>query len=211
MKIGIILTGVSYGNKIGTSFADRDWRLSAESLRDNLILPFEKNNEVQLYLATYTSFLVNDLVQYYQPKKTLILPWANSHQRLTYYESLKQIVDEDLDFIISTRFDVNFNIKVNDFPFQYDKFNFTFKEIEPYWSQNKFVNDVVFGFPPKYLKHLMTSIIQEQENPVREKPDLHNMYVHMVKKIGEQNINFVFDGFYDSSRNPFYQLVRKYS
>lgn len=211
MKIGIVLTGVSYGKRVGERFADRDWRDTAENIEENLIIPFEKQHEISLYLTTYNNFLIEDLINFYQPKKTLILPWANSHQRTTYYESLKQVIDEDLDFIISTRFDVKFNSPVTDYPFQYDKFNFTFREIEPYWSQNKYVNDVLFSFPPKYLKHLLLSIIQEQENPVRLKPDLHNMYSHMIKKIGEQNIHFLFEGLHDSSDNPFYQLVRKFS
>ena len=206
MKVGIVLTGISFLNI--PNAVNRDWRLNKDNLNQNLINSFARSSDVSLYMTTYNHPSLPELLDFYKPKKSLILPFESAHQRTTYIESMKQLITEDLDFIVSTRFDIHFNSRVNEWYFDYDKFNFIFREIEPHWTNDQFTGDVLYGFPKKYLASFIESITREHQTPYRDGPDLHPVYRHLSGSIGLPNINFLFEGTHNSNRNPFYDLVR---
>ena len=209
MKIGIVFTGESYGHGQGVfSGNNRDWRISKENLKTNLIDCFKPEHDVKVYITTYANDLLPELLDFYKPHKNLIVPFEGSHQRTTYIKSMESLLYEDLDFIIATRFDLSFPEPVSSWNIDYDKMNYCFKEIEPHWTEAKFVGDCFFAFPKKYLETFIMTIMEEHSSPYRWHPDMHGIYRHMVPKIGEPNIHFVLDGTHNSNTNSLYKLHR---
>jgi len=199
----INLVGVSKGQSIGWRQVDHDWRMSCENIKDNLINIFPKPS---VYITTYNNSSVSELIEFYKPKKSLILPWDGSHQRTTCLESLELLKTTREDFIIITRFDIQFNLKMN--VFKFDKFNCLCRDIEQLWNQGKFVNDVLFAFPKKYLDQFIDAVKTEHLYPFRDKPDLHRVYHHMVERISEKNCHIIFEGCFDALNNPYYSITR---
>lgn len=206
MKLGIVLTGISFLNI--PNAVNRDWRLSKDNLSQNLINSFTKSNDVSVYVTTYNQPNLSELLEFYNPKKSLILPFSGAHQRTTYIESMKQLITEDLDFIVSTRFDIHFNSPIDTWYFDYSKFNFIFREIDPHWTDDRFTGDILYGFPKKYLSSFIESITREHQAPYRDCADLHPIYRHLSGIVGLSNINFLFEGTHNSNNNPFYNLIR---
>lgn len=204
MKLGIVLTGASYGKKIGNNQFDRDWNLSKDNIKSNLIDCFA-NDEVSVYITTYKGPDNLDLIDFYQPKKSLVLDYEGSHQRTTYMEGLRNLLNEDLDFIISTRFDIHFNSLVSQYDFDYNKLNFLFRDTEPHWSNTRYVGDCLHGIPKKYLEQFIKAIEDEHNSGGWF---MHGLYNRMVPVIGEDKIHFLFDGNHNSNSNIFYQLIR---
>ena len=204
-KLGIVLTGSAYGKKIGNNQFDRDWNLSKENLKTNLIDSFKETDSTSVFLTTYECEKLEDIFQFYNPKKALVLSYEGSHQRTTLIMSMRSLLDEDLDFIISTRFDISFNDKLSNYNFDRNKMNFLFRDGEPHWTNTRFVGDCLHAFPKKYLESFIQAIeIEHMTNGWF----MHGLYNQMANSIGEDNINFVFDGNHSSHENCFYQLIR---
>jgi hypothetical protein len=208
LKIGVVLTGISRAKSAGASNQDRDWTLTKDNIKHNIIDSLSQENQVSVYLTTYSHNQLDQLIEFYNPKKTTILPFSGSHQRTTYYHSMKSLENEDLDFVIATRFDLNFFYEFSNLNFDKNKFNITFREIEPWWSQAQFTNDGIFGFHARYLKDFAESIMDEQKNPCRPDSDLHPVYRHLSKKISPDDIHFLFEGCYNSASHHVYTIVR---
>jgi len=205
MKVGIVLTGASWGQAVGTARANRDWALTKDNIKQQLINSIPHTG---VYLTTYPHPTVPEMIEHYSPAKTVLVPYKGSQMRTTYRRSMEELIYEDLDFIIATRFDIHFNTPVNTWNIDYNKFNFIFREVEPYWTNDRFVGDAFYAFPKKYLTQFIESINREHLAPYRDNPDMHPMYRHVSQRIGEWNTNFIFEGCHNSNGNPFYTLVR---
>jgi hypothetical protein len=208
MNIGINLAGISL------HYRNRDWKRTKESITQQIINCWEPHN-VMIYTTTYDSIPspneLNELLHSYKPKKHKFLGFQD--QRLTYKQSLELMLGEELDFIISTRFDIIFNSPLSSYNIKFDKFNFLFKEGNGYWEKDKFTCDNLFCFPAKYLQATIDSINEFYVNPYRECcSDLHPLYRYIVPKIGEENTHFIFDEIHLSGTgavgNPYYKLDR---
>lgn len=190
MKVGIILRGIT----TGTAFnGPRNWTLTKDNIKENLIDSFRKNHNVYVYITTYADSPVDDVVNFYQPSRLNLIPLRDSNQRMTMRASCLDIEGEDVDFVIITRFDIEFLQPFGDLNFDYTKFNFLYKEIEPNWTRDKFVSDIIFGFPKKYLIDFVKCIEMEEAMPSRNYNDLHNAYNRMCELIGRDNIHFICD------------------
>jgi hypothetical protein len=206
MKIGILLVGSSYNDvRINANPFGRDWRLSKDNLKSNLINCFKSSHEVSLYLTTYDNPYIEELKQFYNPKKTTILPFDGSHQRTTLASSVEDILQEDLDFIIVTRFDISFNDFVSSWNIDYDKINFVFKDCEDIWNNNRSVGDCLHAFSKKYLESFISSVREEHSCGGQF---LHGMYNRMSSMIGSDNIHFIHEGYHASDTNEIYKLNR---
>ena len=91
MNIGILLTGISFGQ-------DRDFRHCFENINRNLIEPLSQDNNVFVYITTYDHEYMNTLRDLYNPVKLEILNIHNTTQLTTRLHSLKLIKDESLIF-----------------------------------------------------------------------------------------------------------------
>jgi hypothetical protein len=201
MKIGLNIVGISYNKE-----TKKDWKDS--NIKQKLIECLNQKYEVETYITTYIHNELLELIKHYDSKITTIIKSDKSEQILTYIKSLKQLVNEDLDVIISTRFDIFFNQNFDELNFDFSKFNFLFKETG-WWDNYKFTTDNFYIFPKEYLQNFIECIEELYKTPPRNNcTDMHGMYNFISKKISEDNIHFISDNHMISNLNEFYKLTR---
>jgi len=202
MKVGILLNGISHGT--GRIFND-----CYENILDTVINPFKIDNDVEVFLSTYTSEFIGEVIKTYSPKKHKAMPIAGSDPITTYIRGLRLLTKEDVDVIISSRFDIHFNMNVVDLDIDYDKINFLFKEKDWHKDPYYFVTDNLFVFPKKYLNDFIDGIIKLLTDPPRVGcRDMHGIYKNMMDLVGEDNLNIISDVEELSHDNTFYYLKR---
>lgn len=223
MKIGINLVGVSYNNaKKGGRL--RNYEDSIENFFKFIINPLkEKEHEIKFYLFSYQNEKQEDIINNYSPclKHSFINDNLNRAgggdknsngykvMSITYLNSLYQIQNEDLDLIISTRFDINFFHNPFDiYKYDFQKMNFLWRE--PEYMDVPIVNDTFVVFPYKMLNNVIDSIKEMEENPPKGiNVAMHNWYLPMVNQVGEENVQWVDDKFITATDNKLYKLTRK--
>ena len=174
MKLAIALIGLSYTE---VNQQVRDWSQTKDNIKSNLIDAFNAD----VYVTTYSQPHINELLEFYKPRYSQIIPYEGSHQRTTYIQGLKLLLDEDVDFIISTRFDIHFNELVSSYNFDFNKVNFIFKDVEPGWSSQGHVGDCLHGIPKKYLSTFI-DVVQHEHNHGGN--FMHSIYRPIVSAIG---------------------------
>lgn len=199
MKLGISFNGISYG-------VGRNCIHCFQNQNKFLISPFKQNNDVKIYLTSYTSQLTSDIIKLYSPTLYNFSNINNSHQVITYIKSLEQLKNQDLDFVISTRFDIHFNQDISLVNFEFNKFNALFKE-RGWWDNMKFTTDNMFAFPYYMLNDFILILQELYENPSRlGQTDLHQAFYRIQNKIGIQNTHIVSQINELSNTNLFYSL-----
>lgn len=220
MKIGINLVGVSYND--GNIGRYRNYEDALEGFMNNIIIPLkEDGHDIFFYLFTYDSPKKEDIIKTYNPKKyTFLDPNYNKFGggdvlensmkiiSITYINSLNELINEDLDLVISTRFDISFNINpLKELNYELDKFNFLFRE--PVFKTIPLVSDTFYVFPHSMTEKFIEAIIEMETNPERGvNIAMHNMLRPIQNKVGEEHVKYVCDEYYSSLENPFYKLTR---
>jgi hypothetical protein len=220
MKIGINLVGVSYND--GKMGRYRNYKDALEGFMTNIVNPLIKEgHEVFCYLFTYDSPKREDILKTYTPvKSTFLDPNYNKFGggdklengmktiSATYINSLYELENESLDLVISTRFDISFNINpFEKYNFELNKFNFLFRE--PEYMELPIVSDTFYVFPHSMTSNLINAIIEMESNPpYGVNVAMHNMYLPMCNEVGKENVKWVCDEFYSSLVNPLYKLTR---
>jgi hypothetical protein len=223
MKIGINLVGVSYNNaKEGGRL--RNYEDAIENFYKYIVEPFrEKGHEVQFYLYSYENEKQDKIVNDYIPciKSQFVKPDYNKLgggvsvsegykvMSVSYLNSLEQLKNEDLDLVISTRFDIKFlKNPFKEYNFDFNKFNFLWRE--PEFTHLPIVNDTFLVFPYKMIDNVKDSIIEMEENPPHDtNVAMHNWYLPMVNQVGEDKVQWVDDRFRTALENELYILTRK--
>ena len=207
MKIGICLIGISYS--IGQR--SQDFRTTCSNFHETIFMPLvNQQHEIKLYTTTYDNPLRDILVSMYRPDKSQFIPYATSHSRTTYIKGLKLAENEDLDVIVSTRFDISFSKRITDLDIDYSKFNFLFGEGH-LWTSRQFVTDNFFVCPKKFLSSFIEAIQIAHEDPEYQNCTfmLHNVYKPLANLIGDDNIHFISPKLEESGKNSFYKLERR--
>lgn len=221
MKIGINLVGVSYND--GSNGRYRNYEDALEGFMVNVVNPLkEEGHDVIFYLYSYRNNKEQEIIETYNPKKyTFINPTLNQFgggDRLsngmklisfTYIESLKQLLDEELDLIISTRFDISFyKNPFQEYEYDFTKCNYLWRE--PEFTHVPIVSDVFIVFPHQMTQNLINSIIKmETDPPHGVGVAMHNIYVPMCDEVGKENVKIVCDEYKRSHTNDLYKLTRK--
>jgi hypothetical protein len=220
MRIGINLVGVSYND--GRTGRYRNYEDALGGFMTNVVNPLkEEGHDIFFYLFTYDSVKKENILKTYNPvKSTFLDPNYNKmgggdvlENRMkiisvTYINSLNELIDENLDIVISTRFDISFNLNpFKEFNFEFDKFNFLFRE--PEYLQLPIVCDTFYVFPHSMTSNLINAIIEMESNPTNGvNVAMHNMYLPMCKQVGESRIKWVCDEILSSQGNRIYKLTR---
>lgn len=140
MRIAVLLKGISYAQSYvhwsGQSY-NVDFRDNADNMLQMLIEPFkEKGDTVDTYCCTYEHEYLHLLNYKYNTKDSKAFPKRRMFDK-TYKYVLSMIVDgldiikEEYDLYIITRFDVNFTKRVIDIPFDEKDVNFLCKAKGP--------------------------------------------------------------------------------
>jgi len=223
-KIGICFTGISHDDGKYLSGWSKKFKRSFVFTYENhfemIINPFNANYSVKTYLTTYDSEHTDSLLKIYKPYSYLILKGLDHTMRSTYIKSIQNLImtADDVDFFICTRFDIKFYDKLVNWDFDYNKFNFLFKEI---WGCEKQieVTDVLFAMPGRFLQPFLNAIIKADKKPRREEctGELHYIYDYIVEEIGKDNIHFICDEYQSTANaigekqksNTFFYLCRE--
>lgn len=220
MKIGINLVGVSYNDGEGRY---RNYEDAIDGFMSNVVKPLkEDGHEIKFYIYSYDSIKRNDILKAYEPVKKYHftdpayntlgggdrLPNGLKVISSNYINSLEQLKNEDLDLVISTRFDINFlKNPFKEYSFDFSKFNFLWRE--PEFTHLPIVNDTFIVFPYLMLGNVIESIIEmESIPPYGINIAMHNWYLPMVKQVGENNVQWVCDKFVNAISNDLYKLMR---
>jgi hypothetical protein len=220
MKIGINLVGVSYND--GTIGRYRNYKDAIDGFMTNVVNPLkEEGHEICFYVFTYDSIKKDEIIQAYNPKKyTFLDPNYNRFGggdliqnqmkiiSLSYINSLNELLEEDLDLVISTRFDINFfKNPFKEYPYDFNKCNFLWRE--PAFTHLPIVNDTFIVFPHSMLKNLIDAILEMETNPpFGVNIAMHNLYLPMINQVGENNVQWVCDDFVNAIDNNLYKLMR---
>jgi hypothetical protein len=220
MKIGINLVGVSYND--GTIGRYRNYEDALEGFMTNIVNPLiEEGHEVFCYLFTYDSPKREDILKTYTPvKSTFLDPNYNKMGggdvlentmkiiSLTYINSLYELKNEDLDLVISTRFDISFNKNpFKEYEYDFNKCNYLWRE--PEFIHIPIVSDTFIVFPHSMTKNLIDAIIEMETNPPHGVGvAMHNIYIPMCNQVGEDNVKIVCNEFKRSHINDLYTLTR---
>lgn len=221
MKIGINLVGVSYND--GTIGRYRNYEDAIDGFMTNVINPLkEDGHEIQYYIFSYDSIKKDDIIKAYQPliKSEFIHPTYNtmgggdtlpSGLKVisgTYITSLLRLLNQDLDLVISTRFDINFlKNPFKEYEYDFTKFNFLWRE--PEYTHLPIVNDTFVVFPHSMLMNVIDSISEMESNPpYGVNVAMHNWYLPMVNQVGKENVQWVCDEFRNAINNDLYKLMR---
>ena len=151
MKIGIVLRGLSYDHG---SKGFVDFRMNVNNFMTNIYEPLCEKHEVSVYVSSYPHSLMDQLTKLYKVKKLELMEKNGSDQFTTFLGSLKMLKNEDLDFVVITRFDLQFMNKITDLNIDYSKCNFTHKIDPPEarWEEYEFVSDLMMCFNMQYLE-----------------------------------------------------------
>ena len=204
MKIGICLTGVSHEDGIRVPhgyYRKVNFDCCPLNIIEKIINPLKRDNEVDVYLTTYNHEYILDLFDKYSPKKYQLIPYSNSTMQKTYAQSLQQLNGENLDFVISTRFDILFNKSINDICLDYNKMNVLFNEDG--WDHLHYTCDNFFAFPFKFLNLFIQSIHEFEKI---DRNGLHGTFNHFSNKIGKENTKIIDDIPGNGRKNSYYYL-----
>lgn len=154
---------------------------------------------IDIYLHTYS---VNDyednkflsLFLNHNLKKYIIEKEKNKKISYSIINSLN-LVDENYDLIINTRFDVYFIKPLNDWSINYNNINLAFKDIKDFWVKQKKVSNLIYIFPKKYTNILIFALTKSQDYCARGPG--HFIYKHL--NINKNEINFMIDGCFSSN------------
>ena len=222
MKIGINLVGVSYNNAIEGGRL-RDYENSIQNFYKNVVNPLKENgHDIKFYLFSYSNEKQDKIIEDYSPaiKHTFVEPGYNKLgggdkvsngmkiMTVSYLNSLQQLKDEDLDLVISTRYDINF------FKNPFEEYNYDFTKCSFLWREPEFmdlpiVNDTFIVFPHSMLESFYNAVIEMETNPPHGvNSGMHNLYLPMVNQVGEDNVVWMDEEFKSAVNNNLYKLER---
>jgi hypothetical protein len=223
MKIGINLAGVSYDD--GSIYRYRNFEDALDGFHKFIVNPLlEEGHEIEFYLYTYDSPKKDLVLKSYSPIKNykfvenkiiyslpgrIPLPSDITIMAATYIRSLEEIVNADLDLVISTRFDISFlKNPFKEYAYDFTKCNFLWRE--PEFTQVPIVSDTFIVFPHHMTYNLINTILELTTNPPSGvRSAMHNLYIPMCNQVGKENVKIVCEDFNRSDINDLYVLTRK--
>jgi len=224
MKIGINLVGVSY-NDGTTGGRYRNFEDAKDGFFKYVVNPLrEQGHEIFFYIFSYDNSKKEEILNTYTPikKQTFTPQKVNFNQygggdklsngvklmSATYCNSLYRLLEEDLDLVISTRFDINFfKNPFEEYEYDFDKCNFLWRE--PEYLELPIVNDTFIVFPHFMTNNLIEAIMEMEHNPPKGcSVAMHNLYLPMVNQVGEMGVQWLDDDYKNTISNDLYKLTR---
>jgi len=209
MKLGLCLVGISHLIHTQRWPTSRSYLKNKDGFTESLYKPLLQNFNVKTYFTTYVSSEAGNIIEFYKPEACQFLNFKNSHQIKTFIKSIELIEEEDLDFVLFTRFDLCFNKEeMKKLNFNLTKFNFLCKE-KDWWETYKFTNDCFYFLPKAFLPELKKACIELYMYPPRPGlMDMHGLYNKLTNHVSADKINFMTDEHHTSSATKLYDVLR---
>ncbi len=215
MRLSIMLRGFNYleADRYGIAM---DGRKNADSLLENLIEPVRKiSPDAKLYLVTYDSPALAEIVEKFQPCEVVLLKQEGSTQAETFKDGLKYTFGKDeFDALIVGRFDLDFRKPFDQWNVQPDenKIYLPFKEYVSHWRDHRRVGDAVHIIGKNGVSPFYNALIMGQ---LAARPHLHLMYYFL--RTMTPHLHFIEDGYWDSNTlysnpecdNPLYKIFNR--
>lgn len=213
MKIALLIRGIVFKENhrhFTNNMYTIDYKLNYKNLLEQTINPLKIDNDVDIFISTYKNekYTSKDIITDFSPKEFILIEGENKQQLDCIEEGLKlientiQTTNENYDFIIVTRFDLDLKTNINNIPYKIDKFNFIWYEL----SKDNLVGDCMFFFDGKYLAYFIKAVQVCEYRAV----------AHFIKKyidifLTSKDIHIIY-GFHwsnsDTYENPLYKIVR---
>ncbi len=202
MKIALCLRGIHYANDNIIT----DYRNSNKNYMEQLIEPLKKNNDVDIFLLTYESEIINELLNDYNPKDIIILNsnerfnGSNWHRQLIFHKSSIDLVkgyennnNFRYDIIINVRFDLFFTLNFQEWNIVYNKINIMFKHPSGNCDDNFFIipRNYFDLFYDATINLLINNKITHEYNHVLNEDNIHYAY-----NVSEEDCNKKIDFHY---------------
>lgn len=213
MKIGFGFYGITDGTDERTGYS-RNYKHCWNGIQKYLIQPFvDKGNEAVIYASTYpftTKESELEFISTVKPKKILYSDFATSDAFTSKSALHDAFVDEDLDVIIFTRFDIHFTKIIANEDIDFSKFNFLFPEDENWWRSHRFACDCFYIWNHKYSNSVKDAMRETYGWPRGTfYPDTHGLINFLDKKMPSTELHFISKICEISNVNTFYTLCRK--
>ena len=214
MKFAISLVGISHLDNEKNDLIDGNFRIGGirnnakcpVNIQDAIIDVLNRKSEVSVYITTYAHSNLDKIIQMYEPKKINVLKYADSRMQQTYISSLENIIDEDFDFLISTRFDIRFKMDityVDNMPI--NKITSLFRER----GYSTYTDDNIFFIPKSLIGSFIAAI--KMMIAIEGTPNgMHNAIHHMASMFGEDTVN-IYDHESQLGHDNKYYFLPRYS
>jgi hypothetical protein len=215
MKELIIISGLH--SKDMDENGPYDWKTCYESLKTNYL---DLIGERDIYLVTYSSPFVDELLATYKPKGYLIYGMSEFKQRnqISNFADIMKIVENKDQYgrVLMTRFDLIFKQPLNKWKVVDNKINLTFNTPLrfPPGDTVRAINDVLILFNIEYYDYILNKLKAHYKRHDKKLDGMHHIY-HFKKEW----VNYMFKGRYYSDTdkpkeiklndNPMYILFRK--
>lgn len=217
MRIALLLRGLAYCDDYFNNNLKKTFIINYKYSLDNYKKNIFENNDVHVFFHTYYTDRLNvdELIKDYKPKDYVItrpefLDKCLSRDKFrSCLYSLLSVMNlfinynnkENIkyDYIIITRFDLNFKVKLSELSIEPNKFHINcMTEGDDSTDDNFFIMNY-----EHFLKYF--NILCESQL----KYGLHYEYNNILKVIGKPNIKFLFDGHYVIHKGtPLYDILR---
>lgn len=216
MKIALLLRGIAY-NKYYCHPTGKKLLIDyIKSINNYKEFIFE-NNDIDIFFVTYynDSIDTDKIVDIYKPISYEFItdPERNIGDIKNKYNSYSQtsiyVINlflahcainekDDYDYIILTRFDLLFKIKLSALKLEKDKFMISCL------AGNNLMDDNFFIMNKNYLKEYLDVLSRRNKYHM-----MHQDYISLCEKIGKDNIKFLIPGIYSiHNGNPLYNILR---
>ncbi|QKF93890.1 hypothetical protein QKU48_gp0432 [Fadolivirus algeromassiliense] len=216
MRIALLLRGIAY-NKYYSHPTGKKLLIDYIKSINNYKEYIYENNDVDIFFVTYYNdfFDIDKILDIYKPicYEFITDPERNIGQIKNKYNSYSQttiyVINlflaycaihniDDYDYIIITRFDLLFKIKLSTLKLEKDKFMISCL------AGNNLMDDNFFITNKHYLKEYLEVLSQRNKYHM-----MHQDYLALCDKIGKDNVKFLIPGIYSiHNGNPLYNILR---
>jgi hypothetical protein len=159
MKFCLVLRGKHFEKN------NVDYQKSVSNYKEFILNPLlENGHEVDVFILTYKTEFLSNLIKDYNPKHQIILDnynelgnFNNALRQTNFFILSSSVLERNInnyDVIINTRFDLFFKVKITEMNIDYSKINIAFKHS----SGN--CDDNIFIFPISLLGTLNDGFLQ---------------------------------------------------
>jgi hypothetical protein len=214
MRIAIVIRGIHYVHEANLQTSFEGNRKNFEFTCMNTYR--KEGHEIDIFILTYMSKKLENLLETFKPVKTVILPdsemrlttrsvWQS--QQLWHITATKLIKDYEqenkiqYDLIINTRFDITFPKKFSDMNIDYTKMNILYRYPSGNCDDNLFIfpRSLLDQFTASWIYQFENSKITHEFNRYFPKENIHYMYTFTEEEIAAN----ITDGIFRLTRTKF--------